>query len=139
MEVGRPAGCGEFAEAFTLAWFSGWSGEEAINERAQIEAGATGDDWKVAAGSDAGEGFAGLAAVVAGSASLVGPNDVDHVMLDEGAFFLGWLCSAYLHLSVDSDRVAADDFAVELFCEPERERGFAAGGGADEDDERFVR
>ena len=88
--------------------------------------------------ADAGEGFAGLTAVVAGGAGLVGPCDVDHVVLDEGALFVRGLGGADLHLAVDGYGVATDDFAVELFGEAKGEGGFAAGGGADEDDERLV-
>ena len=137
MEVGGAAGLGEFAEAFALAGFLGRGGEEAVDERAQVEAGAAGDDGQVAPFGDASEGFAGLAAVVACGAGFVGPGDVDHVVLDEGALFARGLGGADLHLAVDGDGVAADDLAVELFGEAECERGFAAGGGADEDDERF--
>ena len=138
VEVGGATGRGEFAEAFALAGFLGRSGEETVDERAQVEAGASGDDGQVAAFGDAGEGFAGLTAVVACGAGLVGPGDVDHVVLDEGALFAGGLRGADLHLAVDGYGVAADDLAVELFGEAEGEGGFAAGGGADEDDERFV-
>ena len=113
-------------------------GEEAVDEGAQVEAGAAGDDGQVAAFGDSGEGFAGLAAVVAGGAGFVGPCDVDHVVLDEGALFVGRLGGADLHLAVDGDGVAADDLAVELLGEAEGEGGFAAGGGADEDDEGLV-
>ena len=49
------------------------------------------------------------------------------------------LGGADLHLAVDGDRVAADDLAVELLGEVDRERGLAAGGGADEDDEWLIR
>ena len=112
-------------------------GEEAVDERAQVEAGAAGDDGQVAAFGDAGEGFAGQAAVVAGGAGLVGPGDVDQVVRDEGALFVRGLGGADLHLAIDGDGVAADDLAVELFGETQGERGLAAGGGADEHDEGF--
>ena len=145
VEVGGATGLDEFAEAFALAGFLGRGGEEAVDEGAQVEAGASGDDGQVAAGSggtaafgDAGEGFAGLAAVVACGAGFVGRGDVDHVVLDEGALFARGLGGADLHLAVDGNGVAADDLAVELFGEAKCEGGFAAGGGADEDDERLV-
>ncbi len=138
VEVGGAAGCGEFAKAFALAGFLRRCGKEAVDESAEVEAGASGDDGQVAAFGDAGEGFAGLTAVVACGAGFVGPGDVDHVVLDEGALFAGGLCGADLHLAVDGDGVAADDLAVELFGEAESEGGLAAGGGADEDDERFA-
>ena len=134
----RAFGGGEGAEAFAVAGVGGGRGEEAVDEGSEVEAGASGDDGEMAALGDAGEGFAGLTAVVAGGAGLVGPDDVDHVVLDEGALFAGGLGGADLHLAVDGDGVATDDLAVEALGEVEGEGGFAAGGGADEDDEGGV-
>ena len=135
VQVGGAAGGGDFAEAIALAGFLRWCGEEAVDEGAQVEAGASGDDGEAASFGDAGEGFAGLAAVVAGGAGFVGPRDIDHVVLDESAFFAGGLGGADLHLAVDGYGVAADDLAVELLGETNGERGFSAGGGADKNDE----
>ena len=138
VKVCGATGRGDFAEAFALAGLFGGSGEETVDECAQVEAGASGDYGQAAAFGDTGEGFAGLTAVVACGAGLVGPGDVDHVVLDEGALFSGGLRGTDLHLAVDGHGVAADDLAVELFGQAEGERGLAAGGGADEDDERFA-
>jgi hypothetical protein len=69
----------------------------------------------VAALSDPGESFAGLATVVAGSAGLVWPRDVNHVVLDESALFVRGLRGANLHLAVDRDRVTANDLTAEFF------------------------
>jgi hypothetical protein len=135
VEVGGAASGGEDAEAFALAGCLGRGGEEAVDEGPEVEAGAAGDDGEVAAFGDAGEGFACLSAVVAGGAGLVGPGDVDHVVLDEGALVVGGLGGADLHLAVDGYGVAADDLAVEGLGEVNGEGGFAAGGGAGEDDE----
>ena len=71
VEIGWAAlGCGTLAEAFALAGLLGRRGEEAVDESAEVEAGAPSDDGKAAALSDAGEGFASLAAVVASGAGL---------------------------------------------------------------------
>ena len=78
-------------------------GEEAVDEGSEIEAGSSGDDRESASFGDAGESFAGLTAVVACGAGLIGPGDVDHVVGDESAFFVGWFGSADLHLAVDGD------------------------------------
>ena len=135
VHVSGSAGCCDSAEAFALAGLLRGCGKEAVDEGAQVETGAAGDDGQVAAFGNSGEGFAGLAAVVSGGAGLVGPGDVDHVVLDEGALFVRGLGGADLHLAIDGDGVAADDLTVELFGEAESEGGLAAGGGADEDDE----
>ena len=87
---------------------------------------------------DAGDGFTGEAAVVSGSAGLVGVDDVDEVVEDEGTFLEGGLGSADLHLTIDGYGVAADDLAVECFCETDGEGSLSAGGGACDDDEGVV-
>ena len=138
VKIGGAAGGGDVAEAFSLAGLLGWGREEAVNEGSEVEAGASDDDGDVAAFGNAGKGFAGLAAIVACSAGLVGPCDVDHVMRHEGALFARRLGGANLHLAIDGDRVAAYDFTVELLSETESERGFAAGGRPDQNDERLV-
>src|SRR5216683_304977 len=119
-------GC-SFAETIAEAGLLGRGGEEAVDQGAEVEAGASGDDGEVAALGDACEGFAGLAAVVAGGAGLVGPGDVDHVVLDEGALFVRGLGRTDLHLAVDGYGVAADDLAIELLGEADGEGGFSAG------------
>jgi hypothetical protein len=139
VQVSGATGPGEFAEAFASAGFLGRGGKEAVDEGSQIEAGAAGDDGQVAASGNSSEGFAGLSAVVSGSAGLIGRSDVDHVVLDEGSLFVRGLGGANLHLAVDGYGVAADDLAVERFGEANGEGGLAAGGRADEDDERSVR
>src|SRR6202012_5300093 len=79
-----------------------------------------------------------LPAVVACSAGFVGPGDVDHVVLDEGAVLMRGFGCADLHLAVDGNGVATDDLAVELFSDAKCEGRLTTGGGADEDDERFI-
>ena len=138
VEVGWASCRGDLAQAVAEAGLLRWCGEEAVDEGAKVEAGASGDDGEVAALSDAAKGFASLAAVVAGGAGLIGPGDVDHVVLNEGALFVRGLGGADLHLAVDGYGVAADDLAVELLGQPDGEGGFAAGGGAGEDDQRLV-
>ncbi len=115
-----------------------WCGKEAVDEGAKVEAGASGDDGKMTALRDAAQGFARLAAVVSRGARFIGPGDVDHVVLDEGALFVRGLGGADLHLAVDGYGVAADDLAVELLGEADGEGCFAAGGRAVEDDQRLV-
>ncbi len=100
--------CGTFfsgarAEFFAERFVALRRGEEAVEERAEIEAGASGDDGQASALRDAGDGFAGEAAVVSGGAGLVWGEDVDEVVGD--AFALGecGLGGADLHAAVDGD------------------------------------
>ena len=106
-------------------------GEKAHGERAEIEAGASGDDGEVIAAGDLVEGDAGLAAVFAGGKNLARIGDVDQVMRQDALLFAGGLGGAYVHAAVDGDRVAADDFCRERLAKREGEGGLAAAGGAE--------
>ncbi len=134
MQPGAAVALGAAAKALAQVFLASGAGEEAFSERAQVEAGAAGDDGEVAAAGDFAQGGSGEAAVVAGGEGLVGIGDVDEVMRDAGAFFGRGFGGAEVHAAIDGDGVAADDFAVEALGEGEREGGFAAAGGAEKKD-----
>ena len=136
MQVGRAAKLGALAELFAQRFMARRRGEEAIEQRAQVEACSATDDGQAAALRDLADGLAGEAAVVSGGAGLVGRGDVDEVVRDAGALGQGGLGCADLHAAIDGDGVAGDDFAGESLGEGEGKRGLAAGGGAGDDDER---
>ena len=71
----------------------GRCGEEAVEERAGVEAGAAGEDGE---GVEVGEDGAGLAGVVAGGARFRGVVEVEQVVRDEGALSGSgpWRCRA---------------------------------------------
>jgi len=118
-----------------LAWRGG---EQSHGECAEVEAGSAGDDEEMVALGDFAEGGAGLAGVVAGGEGVVGGGDVDEVMGDEGALGERRLGGAEVHAAVDGYGVATDDFAVELLGEGEGKCGFAAAGGAEDEDGQRV-
>ena len=111
--------------------------KESSVQGAEVEAGSAGDDGEVVARRRyrARDG-AGITGVVAGGVGLVGVGDVDEVVRREGSFGRGGLGGTEVEAAVDGDRVATDDFAGEALGEGEGKGGFAAGGGAGEDDER---
>ena len=117
MKVGRTSGLTDFAEAFALARLLGWCRKQSFDERTQIKASAAGDDGQVTSVRDSSEGFARLTAVVARGAGFIGPDDVDHVVLDESTFFARGFGCAYFHLAINGHGVTADDFAIERFGE----------------------
>lgn len=139
MKPGSAVACGAAAEAIADFFVTGRSGKEAFSERAQVEASASGDDGKMAALRDFAECGAGAATVFAGGEGLVGIGYVDEVMWQSSAFRGCGLSGAKIHAAIDGDRVAADDFATELFAEGEGERGLAAAGGTKENDGEGVR
>ena len=112
MKGGCAATGGECAQTAAEIGVDGGRGKEAVEQRAEIEAGAAGDDGEAADGQgDAGEGFAGETAPIAGGKGLIGVDDVEPVMRDEGALVGGGLGGANLEVAVDGDGVAADDLA----------------------------
>jgi len=112
-----------------------WSGEEPVDEGAEVESCSSSDDGEFFSSGDIGEGGAGEAAVVAGGEGLGRIDDVDQVVRDLAAFGWGGFGGADLHLAIDGNGVAADDFSGETVGEIERKCRFAAGGGAEEDDQ----
>lgn len=98
----------ELSAEWFVAW---WRGEQAVEKGAQIQAGSTNDDGQASAFGDSGDRFAGEAAVLASGAGLVGSEDVDQVVRHAGALGERGFSGADLHSSIDSDRVAGDDFA----------------------------
>ena len=133
MEGGGIAG----AEARAEGWVGGRCVVETVEQRAEVEAGAAGDDRQAPTGGDGGERLAGVAGPVAGVETLVGIDEVEEVVRDEGAVGGGGLGGADLHAAVHADGVAGEDFAREALGEAEGEVGFAGGGGADDGDEWF--
>ena len=119
MKVCRTSGLADFAETFALAGLLGWGGEEPFDERAQIKAGAASDDGQVASVGNSSEDFTSLTAVVPRGAGFIWPDDVDHVVPDEGAFFERGLGCADFHLAINGYGVTADDLAMERFGEAE--------------------
>ena len=74
------------------------------------------------------------AAVIASGERLVRVGNIDEVMRDAGALFVRGFGGAEIHTAVDGDGIATDDLAVEAFGEGEREGGFAAAGGSENED-----
>jgi hypothetical protein len=119
MQVRRASNFSDSAEAFALAGLLGRRREEALDERAQVEAGAASDDGQVTSFRNPSERFASLTAVVPRGAGFIGPDDIDHVVLNEGALFARGFGCADFHLAINGYGVAADDLAIELFGEAE--------------------
>lgn len=119
MKVSSTSGLTDFAEAFALAGLLEWRREESFDQRAQIKASSASDDGQVASVRNSSQGFARLTAVVPGGAGFVGPDDVDHVVLDESTFFARGFSCADFHLAINGYGVTADDLAIERFGETE--------------------
>jgi hypothetical protein len=139
MQVGRAAKLGQIAEPDAERFVARRRGEEAVDERAQVEACSATDNWQAVALGNSTDGFAGEAAIVSGGAWSVGRKDVDEVVGDAGALGKSGLGGADLHAAIDGDRVAGDYLAGELLGEGKGEGCLAAGGGAGDDEERRER
>src|ERR1700744_2035559 len=90
------------------------------------------------AGGDFAQGGSGGAAVGSGGVGLVWIGYVDEVVRSLLTLGESGLGGAEVHAAVDGYRVAADDFTIEEVGEAEREGGFAAAGGAQQEDGEWV-
>ena len=133
MEPCAAAFLGAVAQAAAQVFVALRAGEEAIGERAQVEAGSSRYDGEAAATGDVAQGGAGQAAVIAGGEGLVGIGDIDEMMRQASALLVSGLGGSQVNAAVDGNRVATDDFGVELFTESEGERGLAAACGTEEE------
>jgi len=108
---------------------------EAFEESAEVESCAGGEDGQLVAAAEIVEREERVAAVVAGGEDFVGLDEVDEVMRDALPFAPRDLRGADVEVAIDLRRIADEDFAVEALGEFDGERGFAGGGGAEDDDE----
>jgi len=134
------------AAAQAVAKFFGARGGvgEAFEEGAKVESCAGGEDGEFRAAAEIVEGEEGVAAVVAGGENFVGLDEVDEVVRD--VFLVArYICHARacrrdlrgadVEMAIDLRRIADENFAVETLGEFDGERGFAGGGGAEDDHE----
>ncbi len=89
--------------------------KKSIEQRAQVEAGASCQNRKPAARGNFRDGSARQAGVFAGRAELVGIEDIDQVMGDTTALGQRQFGSADIKVAIHLQRVAVDNFSVELF------------------------
>src|SRR5262249_1471545 len=111
-------------------------GEEALQERLQVEAGPARDDRQPTPGRDAAERFAGAPRVLRRGEIRVGRDDVDEVVRNEGALLRKRLRAADVEAAIDRQAVAGDDLAAVAERQPERERALAGGRRPDDRDQR---
>lgn len=108
--------------------------EQTLNECAEIEASATGDDRRSSSGNDGVHGGASLPRVVARGEVAVRISDVKQVMRNKRTFGSGGLGGADIQATVNGDRVATDNLGRKATGKCKCKRGFAAGCGAEQDD-----
>jgi hypothetical protein len=121
----------------TLAQFFRTRGSvgEAFEEGAEVESCTGGEDGQLVATAKIVEREERVAAIVAGGENFVGLDEIDEVMCDALPIALGNLGGADVEVAIDLRRIADEDFAVEALGEFDAERGFAGGGGAEDDDQ----
>jgi hypothetical protein len=74
------------------------------------------------------------AAVITGSAELVGRENIEQVVWRAVALFGTWLGSTDLKFAINRNGIAAYDLAIEAFSQCKRERSLAAGRGTNDRD-----
>ena len=90
----------------------------------------------MAARGDLEGGGAGQPRVITCGEVGIRSDHVDEVVRDADLVVAGGLGGANLKLAVDGHRVAADDLATEAPSQCQGERGFSAGSGTGDDDQR---
>jgi hypothetical protein len=103
--------------------------KEAFEQGAQVEAGASGENRKPAAAGYFRDGGTRQARVFAGGEELVRIQDIDQMMRNITALGEGQLGSADIEVAIDLQRVAIDDFSVELLGNEERQIALSGPGG----------
>ena len=103
--------------------------EEAFEQRAQVEARASGENRKPAAGGDFRDGGARQAGVFAGGEELVGIQDIDQVMGNTATLGQRQFGSADIKVAIHLERVAVDNFSVELFRKQKCQIALSGSGG----------
>ena len=134
-----PAFFAASSETPSQRFVSWWTGKQWLPQRTQIETGATDEQRYATAAFDFLDLLRRFAGPFAGGVVDVWRNEVDQVMRDAFAFVERHLGSRDLNLFVDLDRVAIDDFAIELKSDFDSERAFACGGWANNSDDWILR
>jgi hypothetical protein len=108
------------------------AGEQAFQQRAQVQTGSAHHDRSAPAPLDVVQHLACAAGVFAGGHIVAGIDGVKQVMRCAGAFCRRWFGAADVEVAIDGDRIAVDDFAGEALGQRQRQRGLAAACRADD-------
>ncbi len=110
-------------------------GSKTVEQSAEIEAGASGNNGESATTADVFEGLAGKPGIVAGVGELVGFEEVETMVRNSRALAAGRLGRADIQAAIDGDRVTGDNFAPKLLGNQQGEGCLATRGGSGYDDE----
>src|SRR5689334_6080511 len=111
------------------------SRREALEQRAQVKAGAAHHDWKPAAELNRRNNFSGQARIRTSREVLIEIDDVDQVMTNAAPLDRRQLGAADLQAAVDLNRVATDDLSRESFGQHQAEFTFAGTRGTKDHDQ----
>ena len=132
VEVGGGALAGEFSEAAAEVPVGLRAIEETFGDGFEVEGGASDEERDAVSGADIVDGRPGETSIEADAGMLVGVEDVDEVMGDEGALPGGRFGGGNIHTAVDSHGVKGYDLSMEMLREGDGDGGFADGGRSDE-------
>src|SRR5579875_1328940 len=129
------ATCGVSAEAVAKSFVAWGSGRQTVEQRAEVQACAAGDDRQAATAANLAESGATGAGVVSGGGRLVRVKQIEAMVRDPRALGEGRLGGADVHTAVHGDGVAGEDFAVALLLQPERKGRLATGSWTCDDNQ----
>ena len=104
--------------------------KKSFEQRTQVEAGASRQNGKPAARRNFRDGRARQARVFAGSAELVGIENIDQVMGNTAALGQRQFRRANIEVAIYLQRVAVDNFSVELFRDEKCQIALSRSGRA---------
>ena len=132
MKARRALALGDRAQPPPQPRITGRSIDHAAQQPPEIHAAAAGDDRQPAAGADIGHQAFGFPDVVRHVEIEPRIDAVDEMMGNAGALLLGWLGRGDIEAAVDLQGVTADDLAVQLLGNPDRQFRFAGAGRAED-------
>lgn len=105
------------AQAFAQLFRTLRSGEESIEQCAEIESGAAYNDWQILALSDLSQHVPRLPSIFTRSDVRSRLHKIQQMMRDHLPFCNSWLGGADFKFPIHGDRVAVHDLAMKLLRE----------------------
>ena len=109
---------------------------QAFEQCAKVQASTGGDDGELAALAQIGEDLEGAATIFASGENFFGLDQVNEVVRNPLMLRMRNFSRADIEVTVNLGRIADQDFAIQFFGEFDAQRGFAGGGGTEDDYQR---
>ena len=133
MQKPRSAAVHSLSQAFAQCFVTDRHRAQPIQQRPQIQPRPAGDDGHAPSRGNLTDSGTGSPSVIACGVLDAWRNNVDQVMWDASALLTAGFGGAQLHLPVDRDGVARDDFPTKSLRQPQGESRLARARGSHQD------